>query len=320
MADLNTSHESKVFSPPAKGNSTPEISERSPFASSSTPALADIPFLFPHLTHLHSIVVVGSGAQGTQTEESDLDLVVITKKNCLENICEAVFENEIEMSFAGAGGTKLEVTVLTESQAEELFSMASPFAFAIRYGRMLFDDSYLENLLSIPNPRVPTREYYTKSLFESVACQYFGAAKQLEKVARQKDCSSACCNAENLPCSLLPATMLPKLIFRMLYLTLPFRGLMPLSKDDVIDFAEAFYSTEVSNAVKNSAVLIRSKSEVMPFPVYRSLKLASVKLFREILAVLDYRQDVRQIVHDAANSARGNVAGIENCLLKKCLA
>ena len=323
MAILNTSYGSEVFFPPGKGDSPPDVSGngscRPSFPASSTPTLADIAFLFPYLNHLHTIVVVGSAAHGTQTEESDLDFVVITKENGLENICEAVFDNDIEISLAGAGGTKLEVTVLTESQAEELFSMASPFAFAIRYGTVLFDDSYLEALLAKPNPRVPIREYYTKSLFENVACQYFNVAKQLEKAVRQKECSADCCAAENSRCSLLPAAMLPKLIFQMLYLTLPCRGLMPLSKDDVIVFAEAFYSTEVSNAVKKAATLLRSKSDVIPFHVYRSLKLASVKLFREILTILDYQQDVRQIVHDAAHSVRGNFDGIENSLLRKCL-
>jgi hypothetical protein len=322
MAILNTSYISETFFPHGKGNYPPDVPGngicRPPVASSSTPVLADIAFLFPYLIHLHTIVVVGSAAQGTQTEESDLDFVVITKENCLEDICGAVFENDIEMNFAGTGGTKLEVTVLTEGQAEELFSMASPFAFAIRYGTVLFDDGYLETLLAKPNPRVPIREYYTKSLFENVACQYFSVVKQLERTVRQKGCSADCCAAENSRCSLLPAAMLPILIFRMLYLTLPYRGLMPLSKDDVVVFAEAFYPSEVSNAVKKAAVLSRSKSDVIPFHVYRSLKLASVKLFREILTILDYQQDVRQIVHDAANSVCRNFDEIENSLLKKC--
>lgn len=322
MAILNSPSDREVLPCPVKGIATPEVTEngfcRSPFVSSSNPGLADIAFLLPYLSHLHSVIVVGSAAHGTQTKESDLDFVVICKENCLEVICEAVFENAVEMSYAEAGGTKLEVSVLTENQAEELFSMASPFAFAIRFGTVLFDDSYLETLLSKSNSRVPINEYYTKSLFENVACQYFSVTKHLEKAVRQKNCTSDCCAAGDSCCSLLPATMLPKLIFRMLYLTLPFRGLMPLSKDDVIVFAEAFYPSEVSGAVKTAAILTRSKSDVMSFPVYRSLKSSSVKLFREILVMLDYPRDVRQIVHDAASSARGDFDGIENCLLKKC--
>ena len=96
--------------------STPEVTEngfcRSPFLFSSNPGLADIAFLLPYLSHLHSVIVVGSAAHGTQTKESDLDFVVICKENCLEAICEAVFENAIEISYAGAGDTKLEVSVL----------------------------------------------------------------------------------------------------------------------------------------------------------------------------------------------------------------
>ncbi len=285
-----------------------------PFASD----LADMAFLLPYLSHLHSIVFVGSGAQGTQTRESDLDFVVIAKEKYLEPVCGAVFDNDISLDSAGAGGGSLEVTVLTESQAEELFALASPFAFAIRYGRLLVDDGYLAAMLAKPHPGIPTREYYRKSLFEGVACQYFSGAKSLEGAVREYDCSLDCCKSGNAHCDLLPTALLPKLIFRMLYLTLPCRGLMPLCKDDVIVFAEAFYPPEVSSAVKTAARLARGKSDVMSFPVYRSLKSASVILFREILAMLDYQEDVRRIVHDAVNSVRGNFAGIENRLLKKC--
>ena len=311
-----------VLPPPSNGISTPEASDKvfckSHYASSSNTVLADIAFLLPYLSDLRSIVVVGSAAQGTQTKKSDLDLVVISKKKCLEDICEAVFENDIEVSLARTGGMALEVTVLTENQVEELFAMASPFAFAIRYGTVLFDDSYLETLLCKSNPCVPIREYYTKSLFENVAYQYFSVVQQLEKEVRKKDCSSDCCDKGDSCCSFLPTTILPKLILRMLYLTLPFRGLMPLSKGDVIVFSEAFYPSEVSEAVKMAAILSRNKSEVMSFPVYRLLKAASVKLFREILAMPDYPKDVRQIVHDAARSVRGDFNGIENSQLKKC--
>lgn len=323
MKTLGRSQEMELFPPCFKEDSAHNVPKAScslpPVASSFTQFHTDISFLFPCLTDIHSIAVVGSAAHGSQTEGSDLDFVVIAKNDCLENVCKAVFENDIEMTLAESQGTKVEVTVLTTIQAEELFSVASPFAFAIRHGTVLFDDGYLDFLLAKPNPQVPTREYYLKSLFESVACQYFGVVKQLEETVRQRECNPACCSNEHADCRLLASEMLPKLIFRMLYLTLPCRGLMPLSKDDVILYAETFYPSDIASAVKKAASLLRSRNTAMSFPVYRSMKSASAKLFREVLGILGYQEDVRQIIQDAVKSVRGNIGGIENTLLKKCL-
>ena len=162
MSNLPMSHVDEEIFNLDKGHSTPEMPEKgfrrsiptSPFASD----LAGMAFLLPYLSHLHSIVFVGSAAQGTQTGESDLDFVVIAKEKYLEPVCGAVFENEISLDSDGEEGGNLEVTVLTESQAEEIFAMASPFAFAIRYGRLLVDDGYLAALLAKPHPGIPTRE------------------------------------------------------------------------------------------------------------------------------------------------------------------
>ena len=127
MAILNTANDQHIdFSIDKYGSiseflesNVSDIAYSQPYtATSSNTVLSEIAFLQSYLSFLHSIVVIGSTAQGTRTKGSDLDIVVICKNNCLEDICVAIFENNIEKNLSGAEGANLEISVLTQSQAE----------------------------------------------------------------------------------------------------------------------------------------------------------------------------------------------------------
>ena len=153
----------------------------------------ELTFLEPYVGMLQSIVLVGSTVYGLHDSTSDLDLVVIAKDGNLEKVCDILFEKEIDAELAGQDREKIEYTVISESQTEELFSLVSPFSFSIRYGIPLLDRGYLKNLLRRTFPSVPPREFYTKALFENIVCQYFSVLKSLEGQVRAMNCSEFCC-------------------------------------------------------------------------------------------------------------------------------
>lgn len=282
----------------------------------------------PDITHdlnlpvraLHAVILIGSTAYGMQTKGSDIDLVLIARTNRLESICDFVLASELEQNHGQRQDhARIEYTVLTAAQVEELFLLASPFAFAIRCGRVLHDDGYHAALCNKPFPSRPVKAYYTKCLYDNIARQYFSLLRKTEDEVRKNGCSPNCCHHHGSCTGLTAGADLPVVILRMLYLTLPYRGLIPLTKNDVVDFAETFYPAEITTGVTRAVTLLRKNADSISYMDYRALKKASVKLFREILSILGRCDDARTILKDAANTARGSFQFITDTPLRNCL-
>lgn len=281
--------------------------------------LTDLLFLKPHLSMLQSVVLVGSTALGSRSDGSDIDIVLITRDQSFEFFCEYLFEKEIDAALAGLHTGRIEYTVLAESQVEKLFHLSSPFSYSIRHGLVLFDSGYLENISNTSFPAVPPREYYLTMFSEHIVSQYFSALQKAKEEIRQKQCSVSCCQAVSGCNGLTSLPTLSHLVIKMLYLTLPARGLMPLTKNDAVDFAEIFYSRDIASGITNAVSFIRSGEKSLPFFNYRTLRGTATKLFGEILAILGRQGDVTGIIRDAANLVRGNYRRIENAAWRNCL-
>jgi hypothetical protein len=278
--------------------------------------LPGLPFLGKAGAEIHSLVLVGSHVFAAQTSNSDIDLVVIAAEEAAENLCAALLDRELAAAARPGDEDEYEITILTKGQTEAVFAQASPFAYSIRYGRVLFDDGYLAALLKTPFPQIPTEEYYVSSFFEGIASQYFNIIKGSEK-SRKQACPA--CRGRDCGCRELPAAaQLPRIIFKMLYLALPLRGLMPLTKSDAVSFAETFYPPEISSEIAVAAELLRSQEGVAR-SAYPGLKKTGIFLFREILAALGHLQAVRQSLHDAASAARASFQRISNPALRNAL-
>ena len=274
--------------------------------------------LSPVLADLHGVLLVGSAAYGMQTFGSDIDVVLVAKESSLEAVCGFVFDKTIETCQTEKETPQVEYTAMSSSQVEELFELASPFAFSMKYGRCLYDDGFLAALYRKPFPTLPGRNYYVQSFFEHIASQYFNTLKELEKATKKRNCTNYCCRMNPACQGLEPAEMLFKLIVRMLYLTLPARGLMPLTKNDAIDFATATYPKEILTAIHKAVHWSRKNSNSIVFTEYKLLKKAAVHLFREILTFLGPQDDVRHVLHDAASAVRGDFHRIQSSSLKNC--
>lgn len=276
-------------------------------------------FLKPYQNSIHSLVLVGSTAYNAQTNNSDIDIVIITTNGGHEKVCNFLFEKEIDESLNSGKHSQFEYTVLSSQQTEELFQISSPFAYSIRHGVILLDDGYLLMLRNKRFPLLPGKEYYTTCLYENIATPYYGLLKKLRSETREKGCSSSCCR-KNRGCSgLQSAQVFSKLIMRMLYVTLPSRGMIPLTKRDVVTYAKKAYGSQGENVAGHIVSLLQDKRPSFCFDEFMLLKKFTVQLFREILSIIGLSSESRKIIADAARIARGDYHLIHSPAMKNCV-
>jgi len=315
------------FSPERPGRKTQQACRTADGSPPGTPIpdtvrkdiLRELSFFKSHHHLIHSLVLIGSTAYGAQTIYSDIDIVVVTTAGGHEKVCELLFEKELEESLNSGEGSRFEYTVLSSCQTEKLFQLASPFAYSICHGVVFQDDGYLASLCENRLPLLPEKEYYTTCLYENIATPYFGMLKKLQKETRKRGCSLSC-PRKNKECDgLQPAHVFAKLILQMLYVTLPSRGMMPLTKGDVVAYAKRAYGRQGEKAARRVISLMRDKRTSFCFDEFSMLKKFSVQLFKEILSIVGFGVELREIIVDAARIARGEHHLIHNPATKNCV-
>ena len=276
-------------------------------------------FLQPCQESIHSMVIVGSVAYNAQTTNSDIDVVIITTREGHEKVCSVVFEKEIDESLSGKETTNFEYTVLSSAHVEELFQISSPFAYSIRHGVVIQDDGFLLVLRNNKYPALPQEKYYTTCLYENIATPYFGLLKKFQKETKRKGCTLSC-PKKSQGCKGLPSAQLfARLVMQMLYITLPARGLMPLTKSDVIPYAKMAYGSRGEAAARNIVSLMQEKRSCLCFDEFKMLREFAVQQYKEILNIAGLSRKVRDIITDAAKIARKDFQSINNPSLKNCV-
>ncbi|MCL7487229.1 MAG: nucleotidyltransferase domain-containing protein [Desulfobulbaceae bacterium] len=275
-------------------------------------------FLEPVEKYIHSLVVVGSAAYGIQGPDSDIDLVIITTTGGHEKVCELLFEKEIEESLDRGGKTEFECTILSSGDTKKLFQASSPFAYSIRYGAILRDDGYLLLLRGGRYPLLPQKEYYRTCLFEKILTPYYTALREFRRQNVAKD-SSACRLNRRIGRGLSPAEMFAQVIVCMLYVTLPSRGMMPLTKNDIVSYAQRAYGTDAEKLASRILDIVRGNAPMSYADECRRLKNFAVQLFKEILHLVIIDHDVRIMIADAAKIAGKTYDSIRNSAMKNCV-
>lgn len=276
-------------------------------------------FLDPYQHFIHSLVLVGSTVYNVHSADSDIDIVVITTPKGHEPVCNFLFERELDESLNGEHGSNIEYTVLAPDHAEKVFQLASPFAFSIRHGAVIRDDGFLHRLRTKKFPVLPGDEYYTDCLYEKIASPYFGLLKKIQAESKENKCSAACSRREKGCRGLLSAQLFAKLVVQMLYVTLPSKGMIPLTKDDVIAYARMAYGSQGESLARESVRLMRDKRSTFCFSEFTLLKKFAVLLFKEILNTAGLNSKVRSILFDAARMTRKEFDSINNPSLKNCV-
>lgn len=272
-------------------------------------------FLQPVLEDLHSVVIVGSTVFGKQSEYSDLDVVIITTEGGHEEVCSALFEEEIRLNDRARN---FDCTVLTPVETEKLFQVASPFAYSILHGVVFSDDGYLAGLRNKENLGRPGREYYTGCLSEKIILQYYMALRQYRNGADQiKNPGSRDDERTWKPLHTLEEQF-ARLIIHMLYVTLPSQGMIPLTKSDIIYYAEKAYGAEGERIARIVLAMVHHQPVQFSRDEYNRLKEFTVRLFREILHFMGTGDEVRKLIADAINMMRGRYTDIKNEAVRNC--
>ncbi|MHB8845127.1 MAG: nucleotidyltransferase domain-containing protein [Nitrospirota bacterium] len=268
---------------------------------------------------IHSIIVVGSAAHQSDASGSDVDIAILCRKDGLETVQSAVAGQELDEALAPRSGRALEITVIGPRETEELFELASPFSFALGRGVVLADDGHLGSLLGRA-PRAPGRKYALTALFRNIMVLYYGSFRSLHRSAKANNCSSACCGERRSGCTGIAATDVPAtVLMRMLYVTLPLRGCMPLTKQDVVAFTRMEYGDESAEAAQRAVALSRSGEERIYYSDYTMFKRLAGMLYREILAAAGTGRAVSRMLQDGACMAQARYGQLKDHDLRRCV-
>jgi predicted nucleotidyltransferase len=255
-------------------------------------------FLEEQREKAHSIILIGSTVFGLDEEGSDIDIVVICKKDHYEEVSNILHKRMMGEEF------KVQYSIYNPNHVERIFMIGSPFANSIRNGVVLKDDGYLKGLLTNKEfPLNPTREYYLEALKDIVSLRYYFPIIDIEQEIKEDHGPEGICIKIGKCQGHAPGDILATGIFRMLYITLSYRGYRLLSKADVTKYAGEIYGKKTFDVLNKCIELLRQDRWRVTVEEYRLLKPFAVKIFRECLRIVDLRNN-RDMLKELRDSAR----------------
>lgn len=279
----------------------------------------NLSFLKPYSHLLHTIVLVGSSVYNKNGYGSDIDLVLICKKKGYNIIRDIVFQREIDEQFKRCNDNNIEFTVLSEKLVIDEFRNCSPFSYSLRYGLKLFSNGFLEKIESHSPLSIPSRKYIIKSLYNGVVTQYYGSLKDISKDIKRAHSSSGICTQRGICQGHGSAERFLNVIIKMLYITLPINGYMPLTKSDISYFASIVYGEEISRIVDEVISLVRSDTRDITESQFRNLKEFSTGLFLEIVHYVGFTAEIKNLIRDVLYMKKGQYEKVKNPAYKRCI-
>jgi len=244
-------------------------------------------FLGPYRRWIHSLVLFGSYAFGRAERGSDLDLLVILKHGHMtKEIKRRLFGVGFDLSTRSSetGGAEVQLVAFNEEEIEDLFRLATPLAHAIREGIIIWDDGFYNSLLARRYPKWPTREAAEEALVHWIIGQYYLCAIDLKRDIRRDHGPGGICNKGKECMGHFKGDILARVISRMLYVTLPDLGLLPMTKHDLKEMAVEAYGKESEKAITLALQVLREDRAIDDTEFYIMFPFAR-RLFRECIRV-----------------------------------
>ena len=244
-------------------------------------------FLDPYRRSIHSLVLFGSFAQGRAGKDSDVDLLVVLKKGrSARRLSFRAFHFQLEMEVLRDEPDEAHIQLLDfdEGQVEEIFKLSTPLAHAFRHGVIVWDDGYFNSLLSRGFPRWPTREAAVKAFTRWIVFQYFRSTIDLQKEIKRDHLPQGICSGEEGCIGHFAGDILARVVSRMLYVTLPGRGMLPLGKTDLTAMTHKAYG-KVEEELTNLAVEVLRKDRAITADEFRRMLPFARRLFKECLHI-----------------------------------
>ena len=248
-------------------------------------------FLEPYRRWIRSLLLFGSYALERAERDSDIDLLVILKNGCMtRHIKHRLFHFSIDISARSYENECAEVQLLAfdEKEIDHLFRLSTPLAHAIREGIIIWDDGFYNSLLARRYPKWPTREAAEEALVHWIIGQYYLCAIDLKREIRRDHGPGGICSEGKECVGHFKGDILARVISRMLYVTLPELGLLPLTKHDLKEMAVEVYGKEPEKAITLALQVLREDRAIDDTEFHLMFPFAR-RLFRECVRICGRR-------------------------------
>jgi len=248
-------------------------------------------FLDPYRKYIHSLILFGSYAMGHATRFSDVDFLVLLKNGEKVHRLSRLLSG-IEWGHRAVLETEtsegIQFVPFDERGIERLFELSTPLVHAARHGLIMWDDGWFKTLLRRPYPKWPTREAALEAFTKWVVWQYYRSAGDMKREILMDHGPGGICTESRKCMGHLSGDILARVLSRMLYVTLPERGFLPLSKREATAMAVEAYGRAAWRPVAVAMALLR-RDRAISHREYSVMFPFARNLFRECIRICGTR-------------------------------
>jgi len=244
-------------------------------------------FLDSYREWIHSLVMFGSYALGKAGCHSDVDFLVLLKAGeKVRRIRRILFDFKLSLGNYNESQAPVEIQIVDfdEKGIEHVFELSTPLAHAARHGVVIQDDGWFKTLLSRPYPKWPTKEGAVVAFTRWIVWMYYRCAINLKREMLTDHGPEGLCTQNGKCMGHFSGDILARLISRMLYVTLPERGFLPLCKPEAVKMAVEVYGKSSWRSVALAMNVLR-KDRAITYHEFQVMMPFARRLFRECMRI-----------------------------------
>jgi len=232
-------------------------------------------------------VLFGSYAFGRAGSHSDVDFLVLLKKGEKARRIRRIlfdFKLSLKRDIENKDPVEIQIVDFDEKGIEHVFELSTPLAHAARHGVVIRDDGWFKTLLSRPYPKWPTKEAAVVAFTRWIVWMYYRSAVDLKREMLADHGPEGLCTQNGKCMGHFSGDLLARVISRMLYVTLPERGLLPLCKPEAVKMAVEVYGKSSWRSVALAMNVLR-KDRAITYHEFQVMMPFARRLFRECMRI-----------------------------------
>ena len=244
-------------------------------------------FLDSYREEIHSLLLFGSYALGQARYGSDIDFLVLLKGGeKVKRIRRILFDFKLSLGNYGESQVPVEIQIVDfdEKGIEYVFELSTPLAHAARHGVVIQDDGWFSKLLSRSYPKWPTKEASIVAFSQWIVWMYYRCAIHLKREMLADHGPEGMCTHNGKCMGHFSGDILARVISRMLYVTLPERGFLPLCKPEAVRMAVEVYGKSSWRPVALAMNVLR-KDRAITYREFQVMMPFARELFRECMRI-----------------------------------
>ncbi len=229
----------------------------------------------------------GSYALGKAGCHSDVDFLVLLKAGeKVRRIRRILFDFKLSLGNYNESQAPVEIQIVDfdEKGIEHVFEFSTPLAHAARHGVVIRDDGWFKTLLSRPYPKWPTKEGAVVAFTRWIVWMYYRCAINLKREMLADHGPEGLCTQNGKCMGHFSGDILARLISRMLYVTLPERGFLPLCKPEAVKMTVEVYGKSSWRSVALAMNVLR-KDRAITYHEFQVMMPFARRLFRECMRI-----------------------------------